>query len=222
MRKLIFLVTILGLSLGSQIRQAQAVGLTFVPALQDVNIGDTAVVDLQVVGVGDHTSPSLGGFDVTVNFDSSILSFVGATFGGLLGDIGLGEATTITTPGAGVVNLYELSFLEGNVAMCLFCVPPYLNDLQASSFVIASLSFQAIAGGSSALSLSNAILADENGDELSDPDLLGAVINVRSDGGGGTVVPEPSTFVLLGSCMLALVLHQYRTTSVFSDRSGQR
>lgn len=209
MRKLIFLVTILGLSLGRPASPVHAVGLTFVPAVQDVNIGDTAVVDLQVVGVGDHTFPAVGAFDVTVNFNPSVLSFVGATFGGFLGDISLGEATATTTLGASQVQLFEVSFLEANSTSCVFCIPPYLNDLQSSSFVIASLSFQAIAGGSSSLRLSNIILSDENGDELNDPDLLSAVINVRGE--GSTAVPEPSTLVLLGTCLLGLLLWQYRS-----------
>lgn len=212
MRKLIFLLTILGLSLGTNINRVHAVGLTFVPASQDVNIGDTAVVDLQVVGVGNFTFPSLGAFDVTVLFDPSILSFVGATFGGFLGDIGLGEASATTTPGAGGVNLFEVSLLEGNAATCVLCVPPYLNDLQPSSFVIASLSFQALASGSSQLSLSNVILSDENGDELVNPDLLTGVINVRS-GGGGVVIPEPSTLLLFGTSLCGIGWWQSRRAS---------
>jgi len=203
MRKLLFLLTLLGLSLGMSVTRVHAVGLTFVPASQDVNTNDLAVVDLQVVGVGDHTSPSLGGFDVTVTFNPSVLSFVGATFGGFLGDIGLVEALGMVTPPppSGVVNLFEVSLLTGGE----------LATLQSSSFVIASLTFQAITGGSSALSLSKVILSDENGVELVDPDLLGGVITVRGGGGGGgTVVPEPSTFVLVASCLLGLLLRQYR------------
>ena len=81
--------------------------------------------------------------------------------------------------------------------------------------MIASLSFQALAGGSSPLSLSNVILSDENGDALNDPDLLGAVINVNG-GGGGTVVPEPSTLLLFGTCLLGLVWWHYWSDSAKS------
>jgi len=211
MRKLIILLTILGLSLGTNVNRVHAIGLTFVPASQDVNINDVAVVDLQVVGVGDHTSPSLGAFDVTVNFDSSILSFVGATFGGFLGDIGLGEAVGTVTPPppSGVVNLVEVSLLTG----------AELATLQGSSFVIASLSFQAITGGSSSLSLSNVILSDENGDELTDPDLLSGAINVR-EGGGGTTVPEPGTLYLIGSGLAGALLMRRRKQ--ISNMQGQQ
>lgn len=209
MRKLLFVLTILGLALGSFASHVHAVGVTFVPASQDVNISDLAVVDLQVVGVGDHTSPSLGGFDVTVTFNPSILSFVGAIFGGFLGDIGLGEAVSIVTPPppSGVVNLFEVSLLTG----------AELAMLQSSSFVIASLTFQAIAGGSSSLSVSKVILSDENGGELVNPDLLGGVITVR---GGGVVVPEPSTVVLVASCLLGLVLRHYWSDSAKSVMSA--
>ena len=126
----------------------QAISLDFVPSTQQVDIGSTVDVDIVISGLGDFTDPSLGVFDLDVIFDPTILSFDSVTFGLLLGDPSLGEAITVedaSTPGT--VNLFEVSLLEGDAVTCFFCIPPFLNDLQPSSFTLATLTFDTLSVG---------------------------------------------------------------------------
>ncbi len=44
--------------------------LSLEPTTQTINFSETASVDLLISGLGDFTSPSLGAFDVDINFDN--------------------------------------------------------------------------------------------------------------------------------------------------------
>ena len=106
--------------------QAQGVILGFDPVSQSVDLGLPVSVGVVISGLGDATSPSLGAFDIDIQFDPGRLSFGSALFGDpVLGDqldvLGLGGNPTfagITSPG--VLNLFEVSL----------DVPADLNALQ--------------------------------------------------------------------------------------------
>jgi hypothetical protein len=167
--------------------QSHAITIGFDPVSQNVSLGSPAVVDLFISGLGDLTAPSLSTFDLDVTFDSSILSFSSAAYGDpVLGDqldlFGFGSIIT-TTPGAGYVNLFELSLDSIDD----------LNNLQAGAFTLATLTFDTIGIGTSPLGLSVNALGDENGDSL-DAYIQSGSVNVR-----GNAVPEPGTLLLVCS-----------------------
>jgi hypothetical protein len=170
---------------------SHAITIGFDPVTQDVSLGSPAVVDLFISGLGDGTAPSLGTFDLDVTFDSSILSFSSAAYGDpVLGDqldlFGFGSIIT-TTPGAGYVNLFELS-LDSALD---------LVDFQAGSFILATLTFDTLAPGTSPLDIhDNYALGDAWGDPLI-ASTEGGNIHVAS-------VPEPSTILLLSSGLLGI------------------
>lgn len=168
---------------------ASAITIEFSPSSQTVNVGSSTSVDLVISGLGDGAAPSLGTFDLDVGFDSSVLSFSGATFGDQLDLFGLGSFQDVIA-GVGTVNLFELSF-------------DFVDDLDAfqqQSFVLATLSFDALAGGSSALSISVNALGDSNGDSL-EAELVAGNINVQRV----SAVPEPASLPLIGIGILSMI-----------------
>ncbi len=162
---------------------SQAITVGFSPVSQSVVVGNPAIVNLFISGLGDYTAPSLGTFDLDVSFDPTILAFSSVTFGDpILGDQldlwGWGSLTAVT-PGTGTVNIFELSYDDLDD----------LNDLQRDTFVLASLTFDTLALGTSPLTLSSNALGDAVGNPLS-ADLESGSVNV---------VPEPATILLVGS-----------------------
>lgn len=171
---------------------ANAIDISVVSPVANVQIGDFVDVDLVVSDLGDGVAPSLGAYDVDLNFDAGVLSLVGVGFGAGLDIFGLGSIQAATS-GTGTVNLYEVSF----------DLADDLDTLQPGSFSLATLTFQVLAGGTSALDLNVNAFADSLGDELT----VGLVNN-----GSVTAVPEPSSalLMLLGLLPVGLVARRFR------------
>lgn len=171
----------------------QAISLEFVPDDMDVVIGNSFDVDLVISGLGDYSAVSLGTFDLIVSFDSSILQFDHAAFGDpILGDqldlFGLGAVTFLDDAVPGQVSLSELSFdLEID-----------LNNMQPSTFTLATLFFISIGEGESLLNIADFYtLGDAAGDPLTLASVNSASINVKP-------VPEPTTMLLFTTGLIGL------------------
>lgn len=71
-----------------------------------------------------------------------------------------------------------------------------LSNLQAGGFVLATLTYDLLARGTSMLNITSSLLSDAFGEPL-EADVSGGTVNAQS-------VPEPSTIYLLGSGLIGI------------------
>ncbi len=174
--------------------------LSFEPSASTGVVGDTILVDLVWDGTGGATPAYLGDFDVDVGYDPSIVNFLG---GIIDPDFGVDSfecfdcAVDGSTPGT--VNLFEISF---DSVLDLIAN----QDGLGNRFSLATLTFEGLIDGQTSLSLSG-IFGDEFGDGIT-PTLLNGDISIGDP--GNPTVPEPSTFLLLGSGLVGFAAWRIR------------
>ncbi|MGD9164918.1 MAG: cohesin domain-containing protein [Chromatiales bacterium] len=171
-----------------------AVTISLVPISQEISVGSTTSMELNISDLGDYSAPSLGAFLTEIVFDDSVLSFESVTYGALLGSAepSLFETDIITTVMPGSVSLDEFSFLSDFE----------LDSLQPSSFTLATLSFTATAAGTSLFDFGLIDLSDAIGFSILDPTLETASITVTPE---HHTVPEPATYILMLSGLVGIM-----------------
>ena len=156
--------------------------ISFNPVTQNVNIGDTAVVALQISGLTANTAPALGAWAVNIGFDPAIVA-INFLAGDVVFGLGLNPAGEPPSDqgsnpsGPGVLNLFEVAFAD----------PLVLAGAQGDTFTLATLSFKALAQGVSPLTAAFTELSDQNG---------AAITGFQTNTGSivvGNVIPEPGT-----------------------------
>jgi hypothetical protein len=136
---------------------ASAILLEFSQASLEVTAGQTVNVDIWVSQL-DHSpspalSPTVGAFDLDIAFDSSLLNPTAVTFGSKLGDPLAFEALTDFNFTLGLIDIAEVSLLATNI----------LEATQPSAFLLASLSFTALADGVANLTFTETRVDDAYG-----------------------------------------------------------
>lgn len=172
----------LGLVLLLVCARAEAVSIGL--AVSDLSLlpGEQVTVDVVVAGLGAGAAPTVSGFDLDLDFGAPTLSLVNVAFGSGLGTGGqVLNSTSLLS--ASVVDLAAVSLLASAT----------LDAQQPTSFVLATLTFQAVSPGFSALVITQSILADTSalpgGNQLVLDSISGASI---------VVTPEPGTLLLIG------------------------
>ena len=164
---------------------AWAMTISLEPTTQTVAVGDSFDVNLVVSDVGGE---GVGAFWIDVTYDTSILSITDSdvTFGTSLGT-GLDvDAIADTTSFPGIVDLFEVSFLDSTT----------LLGLQSASFTLATLTFTADGLGTSDLS----------SDVINVGDAFGyTVYGVQTADAKVTATPVPGAIYLLGTGLIGLV-----------------
>ena len=198
------------------VSQVWAVTLSLEPVATVAGPGDTVSLDLWIDGLTPGGPDSLSGFDIDIGFDPSRLSFSGYELGLGLGDISSFEAIDLSFGvfGGGFVNVAEISLLEADSASCFFCIPPFLDDIQSGTFVLATLDFSSnvLSGDSTIVSITNVLsLSDGFGQPLTLDSTAGATIS------NPAAVPEPDTWLLfvVGLGALVAVRRRLGSTSPF-------
>lgn len=147
------------------------------PSTQSVAAGSQVSIDIKISGLGSGTA--LGTFDFNVAFDPALLAYSSFSYGSQLNLFGLGDIQSVT-PGAGTVNVFELSLESVSD----------LNTLQAPAFLLATLTFDTLSGGTSPLTLAINALGDASGNSIA-ADLSHGSVTITSS------VPEPATYALM-------------------------
>jgi hypothetical protein len=159
------------------------VSITLEPAAQSIGIGGDVQVDVVVHGLGNHSSPSLGAFDLTFGYNASIVGAISVTFGPWLDLGGAGSIQGYDLSVPGVSFLYEVSAESSSD----------LNAQQPDSFTLSTIGFHGLAAGLTSIGLDSGSLSDEEANSLAF-DFTGASITVL---GGGTGVPDCGTTLML-------------------------
>lgn len=123
------------------------------PLQSSVTFGSTVGVELRIGGLDDAIA--LSAFDVQIFFDPAVLAYVDSAFGDQLDLFGLGDVRGAET-GDASLNVWEISLDS----------PGDLLNGQADAFTLATLNFQAVGKGFSALTLSLNAMADADGNSL--------------------------------------------------------
>ncbi len=193
--------------LGSQASFASMVFLDYVPASQTFSPFSPGSVSIQVSGLGDKQPPSLGDYDLNLNYNPAVLTPTSFVFGDpVQGDqLALNggspyNASNFTTPGS--ANIQELSFNSANT----------LDTQQAGTFLLGTLFFTTGApGGATPLTFTINAFGDSQGADLP----------VTLDTGSITVsgvasVPEPSSvfLTLAGFTLLAIPVYRSRRRNI--------
>lgn len=170
-----------------QAPHANAALISLQPDTSAVTSGSSVSLDVVVSDLGHFGAESLGAFDLFVEFDTAVLSFVGYGLGNFLGDAGLFEAIDSSTGDVGgAVNLAQVSLLSAAT----------LDALQPGDFILATLEFATAnltAGTTTQLAIApGAVLGNTSGAPIAVTGLASADIEIAASS-----IPVPGSLSLL-------------------------
>ena len=176
-----------------------AVIIEIVPAFQVIS-DSPAQIALRVSGLPGGMAPSIGGFDLTLEYDPAILSYLGTVFGSALGNPATEAIAFDDVPGVGLVRLFEVSLLD----------PDVLDADQPGTFTLATVAFGGRQPGISLVNFLSVELSDSMANPLTANTLNGAI----------QVVSEPDFIAIFAVAALAGWLARRRV--VGANRCGLR
>jgi hypothetical protein len=172
------------------------------PVSQTIGVGGTATVSLNISGLGNHASLSLGSWLADISYNGSIVT-IGAgnvTFGSQL-NIGAFGSLQFASSSAGLIHADETSFADA----------VDLNTGQPGSFTLATFTFTGVGPGTTQLGFTRMQLGDENGVDILDFGFNGASITVT--GPAGSAPDGAATLPLVLGVGLMVLMARRRQVS---------
>ena len=199
-KKSLFLSCLMVVATCCLLKPVWSASLSFTPESTFVDVGDNFAVEIWINELGTDelgNDVALGAFDLTINFEPTMLAFDTYSLG-----IGLGYADNF--------EVLDFSGLveEGSLNLWVTSLLTDLSSQPDDPLLLATVTFSALSAGTSALSF-DALY--DLGDALGDP--------IEADFSNGTVtvnpsqtapVPEPATGLLFGMGIAGLAALQRR------------
>lgn len=161
---------------------ANAIMISVAPSMQTVSVGDSLFVDVVISDLGAGAAPTIGAFDIDVMFDTGVLDLTSVVFGTGLDVLGLGSLQGVI--GTGPINVFEVSLDN----------PGDLRALQADSFTLFTMNFDALAAGMSGIDLMVNDLSSAGGRSFPRVGVASGEVSVER----AQDMPEPATMLLFG------------------------
>lgn len=203
MKKLNFLKALLGLTALIASSVSQAALITLVPGQNTVSTGQNINLDIVISQLAPGGAPSLSGFDITLSFNNSLagLDTSDSDGNGVFDAVTIDPASQLDLFGLGLNILGTTMLAPGQLQIfdLSFDLPTDLNDLQANSFVLASLTLAAQSPGLVDFVVNINGLADGLGNAISSQ-VSNASVLIE----GSTAIDEPSALLLLLVGMILL------------------
>ncbi|GAA0356818.1 hypothetical protein GCM10009092_21320 [Bowmanella denitrificans] len=204
MKKLNFLKALLGLTALIASSVSQAALITLVPGQNTVSTGQNINLDIVISQLAPGGAPSLSGFDITLSFNNSLagLDTSDTDSDGVFDAVTIDPASQLDLFGLGLNILGTTMLAPGQLQIfdLSFDLPTDLNDLQANSFVLASLTLAAQSPGLVDFVVNINGLADGLGNAISSQ-VSNASVLIE---GSTTAIDEPSALLLLLVGMILL------------------
>ncbi|MDJ0658214.1 MAG: cohesin domain-containing protein [Crocosphaera sp.] len=173
------------------VKPVNGVTLDLLPQTQNVTLGESVIIDVQISELGNGIAPSVGGFQLQLDYDPGVLTFDDITFSGLIDLSNLGtQSFDSSTPGM---------FFFGDASLDS---PAELNSAQPDTFSLANIEFIGSGiGTNSPLNLSIIEIVDENFIEFDPVTQNDATVTVNP---ATTQVPESSLGLTVWGLLLGL------------------
>jgi len=180
---------------------SQALTIDLSPSAQQLQLGENLTLNVKVSGLTDATAPSLGVYDVNLNFDATRLAISqiiwgDAVKGNQLDLNGFGSLQMSDASNSGTLNLFELSFDD----------VWSLDNWQAGNFNLFSIIFSTLATGPAEFTLGVNALGDASGNSLLVDSLGTSSVKINT-----ASMPEPAASFLFLIGLIALGFTRIKT-----------